>query len=60
MEFLYALDRLNVATSRARVCTIVVASPKLLVAECRRPEQMRLVNAVVRYGEMAGAVGGGA
>jgi uncharacterized protein len=57
MEFLYALDRLNVATSRARVCTIVVASPTLLVAECRRPEQMRLVNAVVRYGEMAGALG---
>ncbi len=53
MEFLYALDRLNVATSRARVCTIVVASPKLLVAECRRAEQMRLVNAVVRYAEMA-------
>jgi uncharacterized protein len=60
MEFLYALDRLNVATSRARVCTVVVASPKLLVAECRRPEQMRLVNAVVRYAELAQplAVGG--
>jgi hypothetical protein len=27
MEFLYALDRLNVATSRARVVTVVVASP---------------------------------
>lgn len=49
----YALDRLNVATSRARVCTVVVASPKLLVAECRRPRQMRLVNAVLRYAELA-------
>jgi uncharacterized protein len=55
MEFLYALDRLNVATSRARVCTVVVASPALLVADCARPHHMRMVNAVVRYGEMAGA-----
>ncbi|HUG37371.1 MAG TPA: AAA domain-containing protein, partial [Candidatus Limnocylindrales bacterium] len=54
MEFLYALDRLNVATSRARVATVVVASPRVLTAECRRPEQMRMVNALVRYGEMAG------
>jgi uncharacterized protein len=53
MEFLYALDRLNVATSRARVCTIVVASPRLLVAECKRPEQICLVNALVRYAELA-------
>jgi uncharacterized protein len=53
MEFLYALDRLNVATSRARVLTVVVASPKLFVAECRVPKQMRMVNALVRYGEMA-------
>jgi uncharacterized protein len=61
MEFLYALDRLNVATSRARVVTVVVASPRLFTAECRRPAQMRMVNAMVRYGEMAGprgAVGG--
>lgn len=54
MEFLYALDRLNVATSRARVATVVVASPALLAAECRRPEQMRMVNGLVRYGEMVG------
>ncbi len=53
MEFLYALDRLNVATSRARAATVVVASPRLLTAECRRPAQMRMVNALVRYGEMA-------
>jgi predicted RecB family nuclease len=57
MEFLYALDRLNVATSRARVATVVVASPRVLTAECRRPEQMRMVNALVRYGELAGAGG---
>lgn len=56
MDFLYALDRLNVATSRARVATVVVASPRLLTAECRRPDQMRRVNAFVRYGEMSGSV----
>ena len=54
MEFLYALDRLNVATSRARAVTVVVASPALLTAECKRPEQMRQVNALVRFGEMGG------
>lgn len=54
MDFLYALDRLNVATSRARVATVVVASPRVFTAECKRPEQMRMVNGVVRFGEMAG------
>lgn len=56
MEFLYALDRLNVATSRARVATFVVASPELLLAECRRPKQMRMVNAMARFAEMAGEI----
>ncbi|MCA9736951.1 MAG: TM0106 family RecB-like putative nuclease, partial [Gemmatimonadetes bacterium] len=53
MDFLYALDRLNVATSRARCLTVVVASPALFRAECRRPSQMRMVNAFVRFVEMA-------
>ena len=54
MDFLYALDRLNVATSRARVATMVFGSPTLLVAECRKPEQMRRVNGLVRFGELGG------
>ena len=54
MGFLYALDRLNVATSRARCGTFVVASPRVLLAECKGPEQMRMVNAFVRFGEMGG------
>lgn len=54
MAFLYALDRLNVATSRARCATVVVASPEVLLAEARRPDQMRMVNALVRYGELSG------
>jgi predicted RecB family nuclease len=40
MEFLYNLNRLNVATSRAQCVAIVVASPALLQPACRTPRQM--------------------
>jgi len=53
MEFLYDLNRLNVATSRARCACILVASPRLLEPECRTPRQMRLANAMCRYREYA-------
>jgi len=53
MEFLYSLNRLNVATSRARCACILVANPKLLEPECRTPGQMRLANAFCRYLELA-------
>ena len=53
MEFLYSLNRLNVATSRAQCVTLVVASPKLLRVRCRTPRQMRLANALARLMEMA-------
>lgn len=53
MEFLYSLSRLNVATSRARCATILVASPLLFEPECKSPRQMRLANALCRYVEMA-------
>jgi predicted RecB family nuclease len=53
MEFLYSLNRLNVATSRARCIAVVVASPDLLRVRCRTPRQMRLVNALARFVEMA-------
>ena len=53
MEFLYSLNRLNVATSRAQVMVIVVGSPRLLEPECRSPRQMQLANALCRYVEMA-------
>jgi superfamily I DNA and/or RNA helicase len=56
MEFLYSLNRLNVATSRARCACILVASPRLLEPECRTPRQMTLVNALCRYAELAQAV----
>jgi superfamily I DNA and/or RNA helicase len=53
MSFLYSLNRLNVATSRARCLSILVCSPALLEPECRTPEQMRIANAFCRYLEMA-------
>src|SRR2546425_418110 len=53
MEFLYSLNRLNVATSRARAIVILVDSPRLLEPECRTPRQMKLANALCRYVELA-------
>ena len=53
MEFLYSLNRLNVATSRAQCLALVVASPGLLKVRCRTPRQMRLANAIARLVEMA-------
>jgi uncharacterized protein len=56
MEFLYSLNRLNVATSRAMSAVILVGSPKLFEAECKSPRQMRLANALSAYLEMAETV----
>ena len=54
MDFLYSLNRLNVATSRAKCLCILVCSPELFQAECKTPEHMRMANAFCRYLEMAG------
>ena len=51
MDFLYSLNRLNVAVSRARCATFVLASPALLRPECRKPTQMKLANGLARYVE---------
>ena len=56
MEFLYSLNRLNVATSRARCACILIVSPRLLEPECKSPRQMQLANALCRYAEMANTV----
>jgi predicted RecB family nuclease len=58
MEFLYSLNRLNVATSRARSTVILVGSPKLFEPDCRTPRQMQLANALCRYLELARIVEG--
>ncbi|MBV8195809.1 MAG: DNA2/NAM7 family helicase, partial [Candidatus Dormibacteraeota bacterium] len=55
LEFLYSMNRLNVAVSRARCLSILVYSPALLHTRCHTPEQMRLVNALCRYVEAAAA-----
>ena len=46
IEFLFSVNRLNVAVSRAQALSIVFASPRLLDVPCRTIEQMRLVNAL--------------
>ncbi len=56
MEFLYSLNRLNVATSRAKCAVVIVANPRLYSPECKTPRQMKLANALCRYREMAKVV----
>ena len=57
MEFLYSLNRLNVATSRAKCVSILVSSPQLFEVECRTPRQIQLANAFCRYLELARPLG---
>lgn len=56
MEFLYSLNRLNVATSRAKCICVLIASPSVFEISCRTPRQMQLANAFCRYLEMATAL----
>jgi uncharacterized protein len=48
LEFLYNLNRLNVAISRARCMAVLVCSPALLSILCRTLAQMRLANALCK------------
>ena len=56
MEFLYSLNRINVAISRAQCVAAIVASPALFQPQCKTPRQMMLANALCRYFEMALAI----
>ena len=56
MEFLYNINRFNVATSRARCACILVASPRLFEPECQTPRQMKLANVFCRYLQIAETV----
>src|SRR5690606_5699574 len=49
MEFLYSLNRLNVAVSRAKAIFILVGNPSLFEPDCRSVQQMKLANAFCRY-----------
>ncbi len=53
MEFLYSLNRLNVATSRAQALVVLLASPELTRVYCKTPRQMRLANGLCAYLEHA-------
>ena len=53
LEFLFSRNRLNVAISRAMCLAIIVASPRLLESHARTIDQMRLINALCRFVEIA-------
>src|SRR2546421_7377703 len=53
MDFLFSLNRLNVAGSRAQGLVNLICSPELLKARCRTPDQMRLASALCRLVELA-------
>jgi uncharacterized protein len=53
MDFLFSLNRLNVAASRAQGLFLLTCSPELLKARCRTPDQMRLASALCRLVEVA-------
>ena len=57
LDFLFSRNRLNVAVSRAMCLACIVASPRLLESRARTIEQMRLINALCRFAEMAGEPG---
>nr|MBA2474354.1 TM0106 family RecB-like putative nuclease [Actinomycetota bacterium] len=54
LGFLFSRNRLNVAISRAQCLAVLVASPRLLEIRCRNVGEMRLVNALCRFVEVAG------
>jgi hypothetical protein len=53
MDFLYSSNRLNVATSRGKCITVLVASPTVFNAACRTPAHIKLTNPFCRFRELA-------
>lgn len=51
IEFLFDRNRLNVAVSRARCLSVLVASPRLLDVRCATSTQMSDVNALCQFVE---------
>jgi uncharacterized protein len=54
IDFLFSLNRINVAVSRAQASAMVFASPLLLETRCRTVEEMTLVNALCALCEHGG------
>lgn len=57
MQFLYSLNRLNVAVSRAKCICVLIAAPAIFEPVCATPRQMELANAYCRYHERAKPLG---
>jgi predicted RecB family nuclease len=57
LDFLFSRERLNVAVSRAQALSVIVGSPALLWTRCHTVGQLRLVNGLCRYVELAPAGG---
>jgi uncharacterized protein len=53
LDFLFDRNRLNVAVSRAQCLAVLVHSPRLLDADCKRLEHMALVDGACRFIELA-------
>jgi uncharacterized protein len=53
LGFVFNKSRINVATSRAQCRVELVCSPRLLEADCKTIDEMRLVNALCRFVELA-------
>ena len=53
LSFVFNKNRINVATSRAQCRVELVCSPRLLDADCKTVDEMRLVNALCRFVELA-------
>ncbi len=54
IAFLFSINRINVAVSRAQAAAMVFASPLLLETPCRTVEEMALVNALCMLREHGG------
>ena len=54
MEFLFSLNRINVAVSRAKGLALVFGAPRLREAKCSSVEQMRLVNTLCALPQIEG------
>lgn len=54
IDFLFSINRINVAVSRAKTTAIVLANPKLLETPCRTVEELSLVNTLCLLREHGG------
>jgi uncharacterized protein len=53
LAFVFNANRINVATSRAQCRVELICSPRLLEADCKTVDEMRLVNALCRFVELS-------